>query len=476
MAVALVGFAGAIMKQRPFFYLAGMAVFSLWFNTTLPLHFDEAYYWLWSEHIAASYFDHPPLIAWLLWLLRPFGHTEWVLRLAPAFCMTSCGFLLYRLAGRAFGEAVAQRTLVLFLLLPLTQLGFLLAVPDAPLALGWVLLMTAGYEAAFGVRWRRSMLLAGAAAGVALLAKYTAVLAIISLLLFFLLSPVRGRLFSFPFLGATGLATLLFSPVIYWNHLHDWSSFRFQLSHGMASEKAFRLDYLTDFLVGQLFVGGILVTLALAYLAIRYWRQHLKQPRLLFFWCFSIIPIAFFLQAAAFKRGEANWAAPAFLSACVLTAYWSIQLGWRRWYKTAIATGFFLLIVVKLPECLPFLPEQAMPKQTFFGYKEAIMRLPQAHPEPWLADSYKTASLLVYYGGRPDVDVLGDERVAMFDYWRTEQTLPERALFVSSRDRLSVLKGYYETVTPLPRASDARFGFDERVFLLYLCENPVRRR
>ena len=125
------------MKQRPFFYLAGMSIFCLWFNTTLPLHFDEAYYWLWSEHLAASYFDHPPLIAWLLWLIRPFGQAEWVLRLPPLFCMAGCGFLLYRLAGRAFGEAVAERSLILFLLLPLTQIGFLLAVPDAPLALGW---------------------------------------------------------------------------------------------------------------------------------------------------------------------------------------------------------------------------------------------------------------------------------------------------------------------------------------------------
>ena len=32
----------------------------------LPLSADEAYYWLWSKHLAAGYYDHPPMIAWLI--------------------------------------------------------------------------------------------------------------------------------------------------------------------------------------------------------------------------------------------------------------------------------------------------------------------------------------------------------------------------------------------------------------------------
>src|SRR5512138_2505808 len=30
------------------------------------LYSDEAYYWLWSLRPAAGYFDHPPLVAWLI--------------------------------------------------------------------------------------------------------------------------------------------------------------------------------------------------------------------------------------------------------------------------------------------------------------------------------------------------------------------------------------------------------------------------
>lgn len=463
------------MNKRPLFCLALMTLFALWFNATLPLHFDEAYYWLWSQRLAASYFDHPPMIAWLLWLVQVFGKSEWVLRLVPAACMTTAGFLLYRLAKRAFGEAVAERALMLYLFLPLTQLGYLLAVPDAPLALGWILLMSAGYEAAFGVHWRRAMLLAGAAAGFALLAKYTAVVAVLSLLVFFALSPMRERLLSTAFLGATLVAVLVFSPVVYWNYQHDWASFRFQLAHGVAAEKVFQPVYLLEFIGGQLAVGGIFVALALFYLALRYWRAHFSQPKLLFFWCFSMVPIGFFMQAAAFKRSAANWPAPAFLAGCVLVAYWSLHLNWRRWYRAALVFGVLLLVVAKLPECLPFLPEKAVPKQRFLGYKEAIQALPDKHPEAWLADSYKAAGLLAYYGGRLDVDVVNADRPSMFDYWRTETELPARALVVTSRDKREAVAGYYRQVAVLP-AGGARFGFDKQGFFLYQCEGPQRGR
>ena len=36
------------------------------FAERLPLFPDETYYWDWSRHLAAGYFDHPPAIAVLI--------------------------------------------------------------------------------------------------------------------------------------------------------------------------------------------------------------------------------------------------------------------------------------------------------------------------------------------------------------------------------------------------------------------------
>ena len=50
----------------------------------VPLAFDEAYYWLWSKHIAGGYLDHPPMVAVVIRLGTLIaGDTEFGVRLVP---------------------------------------------------------------------------------------------------------------------------------------------------------------------------------------------------------------------------------------------------------------------------------------------------------------------------------------------------------------------------------------------------------
>ena len=42
------------------------AIVRLVFAALLPPFPDETYYWAWSRHLAAGYFDHPPVVAWLI--------------------------------------------------------------------------------------------------------------------------------------------------------------------------------------------------------------------------------------------------------------------------------------------------------------------------------------------------------------------------------------------------------------------------
>src|SRR5438105_3437549 len=54
-----------------------------------PLTFDEAYYWMWSKHLAPGYYDHPPIVIWLVsvpklrgWLLSPWPYLGGLVALA----------------------------------------------------------------------------------------------------------------------------------------------------------------------------------------------------------------------------------------------------------------------------------------------------------------------------------------------------------------------------------------------------------
>src|SRR2546426_11592761 len=64
----------------PFSALAATGValaFRVSYASFRPLLPDEAYYWVWTRHLAAGYFDHPPMVAYLIWAsTRLFGSGE----------------------------------------------------------------------------------------------------------------------------------------------------------------------------------------------------------------------------------------------------------------------------------------------------------------------------------------------------------------------------------------------------------------
>ncbi|MEO8756389.1 MAG: glycosyltransferase family 39 protein [Devosia sp.] len=51
-----------VLLQLVFVYLLAL---KLWFDATVSPMGDEAYYWMWGQHLSWSYFDHPPLDGWL---------------------------------------------------------------------------------------------------------------------------------------------------------------------------------------------------------------------------------------------------------------------------------------------------------------------------------------------------------------------------------------------------------------------------
>ena len=51
-----------VLLQLVVLYLLGL---KLWFGLAVTPMGDEAYYWMWGQHLSWSYFDHPPLHGWL---------------------------------------------------------------------------------------------------------------------------------------------------------------------------------------------------------------------------------------------------------------------------------------------------------------------------------------------------------------------------------------------------------------------------
>ena len=78
--------------------LAAAVLRALAFSGT-ELYADEAYYWLWSRRPAAGYFDHPPLVAWLVAAGT---------RLAPGEIGVRCLFLVSGALAIVFAALLAR--------------------------------------------------------------------------------------------------------------------------------------------------------------------------------------------------------------------------------------------------------------------------------------------------------------------------------------------------------------------------------
>ena len=100
----------------------------------LPLSADEAYYWLWSKHLAAGYFDHPPAIAWLIRAGTVlFGDTPFGVRVAAsAVACRQAGLSGARPRSILKDEDRAALAALLFNLTLMATVELLAATPDMP--------------------------------------------------------------------------------------------------------------------------------------------------------------------------------------------------------------------------------------------------------------------------------------------------------------------------------------------------------
>ena len=94
---------------------------------------DEAHYFAYSLHPDLSYFDHPPLVGYLIKLfVSLFGHSEFAVRLPTVLLFVGTSVLLWQLARRFYGEKTAFWSIALLNVTPVFSfLGAVLTVPDA---------------------------------------------------------------------------------------------------------------------------------------------------------------------------------------------------------------------------------------------------------------------------------------------------------------------------------------------------------
>ncbi|MGH7969891.1 MAG: ArnT family glycosyltransferase, partial [Limisphaerales bacterium] len=155
--------------------IAALLLFRLGYLASgiIELSNDEAYQWLWSKHLALSYFSKPPAIAFIQFAgTSLFGDTELGVRFFSPVFAAVLSVAVLRFLAREAGARVACLLLIIITSAPLMGVGTILMTIDPPMVLCWVLSVIAGWRAIQPGGTTRYWLLAGGMAGLGFLSKY----------------------------------------------------------------------------------------------------------------------------------------------------------------------------------------------------------------------------------------------------------------------------------------------------------------
>src|ERR1700682_5680687 len=206
--------------------IVGLILIRLFCAAELPLAFDEALYWRWSQHLSGGYLDHPPMNPLLIRLgTTLFGNNEFGVRVMTVLLGLPATWAVWRAATILFHDPRVGATAALFFNLTLAMAcGSVLATPDSAVMVTtcFLLLSLAKLaETGRGEWW----LVVGVAFGLGMFSKYSTLFFAASILIWVLAVPeLRKWLFSpWPWAGAV-IALLIFSPVLVWNAAHGWGS------------------------------------------------------------------------------------------------------------------------------------------------------------------------------------------------------------------------------------------------------------
>ncbi|MHB1200140.1 MAG: ArnT family glycosyltransferase [Polaromonas sp.] len=274
-----------------------------WIAVTFPITGDEAFFYWWGVYPDWGYSDHPPMVGWLIALMRAtLGDSIWSIRLPVLLLPLGLGAALWW-ALKPVDRLRAAWAVLFFWLAPLNWLNVLITT-DTPLifwsALSVAALMRAERRAQFDRAACGLYALSGLFLAAAFLSKYFSVLLGLAYLVYFVFYR-RERL--------AGLALLVLFALpgpainIAYNMSHGWANIMFNVYNRNEAEV---FEWRKPLLYVVMMV--YLITPAALWLAVKYRKALVAvaaRQRLLA--CVVVVPLLFFALLSAKKVIGLHW-------------------------------------------------------------------------------------------------------------------------------------------------------------------------
>jgi 4-amino-4-deoxy-L-arabinose transferase-like glycosyltransferase len=374
--------------------IAGLAARLIW-AVGVPLLDGETYYWVWSRHLALSYLDHPPFVAYMIRLTTLPGDHRVLLRLGPLLGGVVTTLALFALGREMFGARAGLIAAGLYQIVPLLAGGGLFATPEAPLFLWWSLALLCARRALWeDDRW---WIPAGIVIGLGMLSKMTMAALPVGLIGFVLTRRPDVLRRPWCYAGAAA-AVALFLPVPAWNVANGWANFRYAF-HERSQQVATGLAGLGTIMVEQLAFTGVMF-LGLFWVLGPAVRRREDDRVAFLLW--MTVPTLGLVAAVVFFWGGAHgyWLGPAYLGLAVLLgALWP-----GRAAALAVGVNAVLMAYAVLAPLVPGVPTPAPVVESVAGWSQVAERvdaLARELPAPVVlavpAAHFEGAAQVTYY-------------------------------------------------------------------------------
>lgn len=384
---------------------------------------EEAYYWMYAQHLDIGYLDHPPMVAWLIALSTYLlGNSELAVRLPAFLCWIVTGIFMFKLSQRFFGKTAALRTVLLLAVLPIYFSTGQIMTPDAPLYACWAGCLFFLERVLIGKK-KWAWLGVGTCAGLGMLSKYTIGLIAPAALVYILVDRNSRRWLVSPHLYmAVMLAAVIFSPVLIWNAGNDWASFTFQGTRRWVAESEFGLHLLLGSAIALLTPAGLVGI----FNSLLFKGTGDPDPektgrvgqRKLFALIFTLVPLSVFIYYSISHEPKLNWTGPVWLGGLALLA-WGIgsqpnevvskftRVIRRLWWPNITVTVVFLscALFAISANIIPGIREMALPiaweEMGDEVHKIELLVTAQTGQEPILIgmNNYPISSEIAFYDG-----------------------------------------------------------------------------
>jgi hypothetical protein len=299
---------------------------------------NELYFIVCGRHPDFGYVDQPPLVPLLAAATQLIGDNIWMLRLPSVIAAAALPLVTAALARLLGGGAISAVLAAAAAALAPALTGFTTTLTTSTFEpLAWTI-CSYFLARAVGGDDRRTVLWAGAAAGIAMEAKYGIAMWLIGLAVGIIATPERRILLWRQCWTAVALAVLLAAPSLVWQAMHGWPFFSAVFQPAVAG-RAY-LGTPASFAFWQIIrMNPVLCPLWLAGLVAPFLLDHLRSVRFLSiaaavatlidyggggkdYYLFPVYPTLLAVGAVAFgriaRRMAAIWLAAAFASSAAM--------------------------------------------------------------------------------------------------------------------------------------------------------------